>query len=140
MNLTNMAAELFIKHVGGKGAELKLDTVIDAIKQLLPSQGGDLDIGALVQKFTAGGDGLASLASSWLGSGGNGNLSAADLLKVLGQDKVSRFAGQVGVETGTAASGLSAVIPQLIDKASSGGKLLEGLAGAGAASLLKKLF
>lgn len=140
MNLANMAAEIFIKQLGSKGSALKLDTVIDGIKQLLPSKGGDIDIAALVQKFTSGGGGLAALASSWLGDGGNSSLSAADLLKVLGEGKVSEFAGKVGVETGTAASGLSDMIPQLIDKASSGGNLLEGLASGGAASLLKKLF
>lgn len=140
MNLANMAAEIFIKQLGSTGAALKLDTVIDGIKQLLPSKGGDIDIAALVQKFTSGDGGLASLASSWLGDGGNRSLSAGDLLKVLGEGNVSRFASQVGVETGTAASGLSDMIPQLIDKASSGGNLLEGLASGGAASLLKKLF
>lgn len=140
MNLANMAAEIFIEQLGGKGEGLNLSTVIDGIKQLLPSDGGDLDIAALVQKFTANGGGVAAMASSWLGDGGNDNLSAANLLDVLGQSKVSQFASQVGVETETAANGLSDMIPELIDKASPGGSLLSGLAGDGAASLLKKLF
>ncbi|WP_020208047.1 YidB family protein [Gilvimarinus chinensis] len=140
MSLLKMASELFIKQLGGQGGGLDLSSVMTGLQQLLPTEGGDLDIPALVQKFTGSGGGLAAMASSWLGDGANQSFSAADVMGLLGQDKVSQFADQVGVDSQTAASGLSDMIPQLIDKASSGGDLLSNMAGPGAASLLGKLF
>ncbi|MCP8900108.1 YidB family protein [Gilvimarinus xylanilyticus] len=140
MSLLKMAGEIFMSQLGGQAEGLNLDAVMKGLQQLLPTEGGDIDIAALVAKFTGSGGGLAAMASSWLGDGGNQSFSASDLLGLLGQDKVSQFADQVGVDTDTAASGLSDMIPQLIDKSSSGGDLLAGMTGDGAASLLNKFF
>ena len=41
------------------------------------------------------------------------------------------FAASLGTDTGTAASGLADVLPQLMDKASSGGSLLDAAGGVG---------
>lgn len=140
MSLLKMAGEIFMAQLGGQGEGLNLDSVMKGLQQLLPTEDGDIDIAALVAKFTGSGGGLAAMASSWLGDGDNQGFSASDLMGLLGQDKVSQFADQVGVDTDTAASGLSDMIPQLIDKSSSGGDLLAGVTGDGAASLLKKFF
>lgn len=65
MSLLTMAAQLFISKLGGSGAQLEEGGVVNALQQLLPTEGGELDLGALVTKFTSGG-GLASLpAPGW---------------------------------------------------------------------------
>jgi hypothetical protein len=47
----------------------------------------------------------------------------------------------MGVESGSLLGGLSDILPQVVDQASSGGNLLEGLGGMGSvADLAKKLF
>lgn len=138
MSLLTMAAQLFISKLGGSGAQLEEGGVVNALQQLLPTEGGELDLGALVAQFTSGG-GLASLASSWLGSGENAELSPSSILDVLGSGPVADFAGKLGLEPDTAADGLAQMIPDLIDSNSEGGALT-GAAGEMAKGLLGKLF
>lgn len=138
MSLLTMAAQLFISKLGGSGAQLEEGGVVNALQQLLPTEGGELDLGALVTKFTSGG-GLASLASSWLGSGENAELSPSSILEVLGSGPVADFAGKLGLEPDTAADGLAQMIPDLIDSNSEGGALTGGAAEM-AKGLLGKLF
>lgn len=140
MSLINMAAQLFISKLGGSGEQLNLGKVVAALQNLLPTQDGELDLGALVAQFTGGGEGLASLASSWLGGGDNAALSPSTLLDVLGNDRVSAFAGNLGLDQGTATSGLAQMIPELIDGNSEGGNLLGGAVGDMAKGVLGKLF
>lgn len=130
MNLLEMASSLFMKKVG---SNLDIGTVMPALSQLLPTSGGELDIGSLVGLFKS--QGLASMASSWLGDGANTGIDASQIMSALGQSKVSEFASKLGIGEQEAASGLSDMIPDLIDKTSEGGDLLN--AGK---SLLGKLF
>ena len=59
----------------------------------------------------------------------------------VGSDRVGAFASKVGVDTGTAADGLADVLPQVMDKASSGGSLLDMAGGAsGLLGAAKSLF
>lgn len=137
MDLMKMAAQLFADKVGA--GDLDIGTIAGALKNLLPSDGGDLDIASLVSKFSSEG-GLASLASSWLGDGNNEALSVSNLMSVLGEDKVSQFAGSLGMDSGTAANGLSEMIPDLINQGSSGGELLKDVAGSLGKKFLGGLF
>lgn len=138
MSLLTMAAQLFISKLGGSGEQLEENGVVNALQQLLPTEGGELDLGALVAKFTSGG-GLASLASSWLGGGENAELSPSSILDVLGSGPVADFAGKLGLEPDTAASGLAQMIPDLIDSNSEDGNLAGGAAEM-AKGFLGKLF
>ena len=74
MNLINVASELFLKELGSSAGGLNADSVGDALQNLLPTNGGDLDFAALVQQFS-GGD-LGNLVQSFLGDGGNLPMSA----------------------------------------------------------------
>ena len=130
MNLIDMAAKLFINKIG---SNLDVASVAPALTQLLPTSNGELDIGNLVGMFKS--QGLASMASSWLGDGANSGIDASQIMSTLGQSKVSQFASQLGIGEQEAAGGLSDMIPDLIDKTSEGGNLLK--AGAG---MLGKLF
>lgn len=141
MDMMKIAAQLFINHLGDRGSSLSLGTVIGALKGLLPTNDNDdLDIGDLVGRFTTQGGSFASLATSWLGDGKNDALDPADLVGMLGEDKVSRFANKVGVAPQNAATGLANMIPELIDSKSEGGNIIPQVAGSTIKGMFKKFF
>jgi uncharacterized protein YidB (DUF937 family) len=85
--------------------------------------------------------GLGTIAQSWLGDGSNTQISSDQVTKLLGPDKISEFASKLGVTKEEAAGGLSDALPNMIDKASSGGSLLDSIGGvSGAMGLAGKLF
>ncbi|TKB08455.1 YidB family protein [Desulforhopalus sp. IMCC35007] len=60
---------------------------------------------------------------------------------VLGSDRIAEFASKLGLSTEEAAGGLSEALPQIMDKGSSGGSLLDSLGGVeGVMGLAGKLF
>ncbi len=112
------------------GVNVDPATIQEALQGLLSGGDGKLDLAGLLARLTAQG-GLGDVVQSWLGDGSNAGISAQTILDVLGQGKVSEFANKVGADTGTAADALSDVLPQIVDKASSGGSLLESAGGIG---------
>ena len=140
MDITEIASKLFLDKLSGQqGNEPSADLVQNALKNLLPTEGGQLDISSLVNQFMGQG-GLASLAASWLGDGSNQSLSIDKIFDLLGQDKVNEFAGNLGLENNTAASALSDMIPDLIDKVSSGGSLNSDMVGSLVSGIAGKFF
>ena len=119
-NLIKMAAELFMKHMSGD-QNLDLAQVMKAFQGLLPMEQGQLNMGALVAQFSQGG--MDNLVQSFLGDGQNMNMTATQIMSVLGGDNVGNFAQELNMEPNNAADTLSEVIPQLIDKNSQGGAL-----------------
>ena len=138
MSLLQMAAQLFLdKSEGSSG--LAVGVVASALKNLLPGDGNDLNIGGLVSQFGSGD--LASMLGSWLGDGDNDAISGSSIVDALGSDKVASFASELGMDSDKASAGLAGMIPELISQNSSGGSLLDSLGGAaGMASFAKKLF
>ena len=127
MDIVNMGVELLTEKLG---LSVDPDTVQAALSGLLGDGQGGIDLAGLSQKMLSSG-GLTDIVGSWLGDGGNAGIDAGQILSLLGEGKVAEFASQVGTDTDSAASGLSQVLPELMDKASSGGELLDSLGGAG---------
>ncbi len=120
------------------GSNVDQGSVVSALSGLLGGSDG-LDIGDLISKFQGGG--MADLVSSWLGDGGNEAIAPNQVVDMLGGDKISSFASQLGMSPDQAAEGLSDAIPQMIDKASSGGALLDSIGGLdGVMGMAGKLF
>jgi uncharacterized protein YidB (DUF937 family) len=141
--LLKMAAATFINSdkSGQAGSGLDLGGLVTALSGLVGggSGGGGIDLGALVSKMNAGG--LGAIAQSWLGDGGNASISPGQVTDMFGADKISEFASKLGVSREEAAGGLSDALPQMVDKASSGGSLLDSLGGvSGALGMAGKLF
>lgn len=123
---------------GDAGSNLDINSLISALSGLAGDK-SELNFPELIQKFEAGG--LGQLASSWLGNGENLGISPDQVTNILGADKVSEFAAKLGVSDAEASGGLSEALPQMIDKASSGGSLLDSIGGIeGALGLAKKFF
>ena len=103
------------------------------------SRSGGFDLGSLVSKMNSGG--LGDTAKSWLGDGGNAPVSPEQVTNLFGADKISQFASNLGLSNEEAAGGLSDALPNMMDKASSGGSLLDSIGGvSGAIGLASKLF
>jgi uncharacterized protein YidB (DUF937 family) len=138
-SVLRMGAEIFQKQAGAPAQGLPIEAIVQALMGLLGDGSGKLDLAGLVQKFSSGG--LASLAQSWLGDGTNAPLGGAQLMQVLGSGAIGDFAKQLGIDTGVATQGLEAAIPAIVDKASSGGNLLEAAGGVeGLMGMAGKLF
>jgi len=119
------------------GSNIQTNDIASALSGLLG--GENFDLGSLISKIQ-GNSGLASMAASWLGDGANSAVSGSQIMDIFGQDKVSEFASKLNIDEGTASNGLADMLPQLIDKASSGGSILESaLSSAGGAGGLMGL-
>jgi uncharacterized protein YidB (DUF937 family) len=124
MDLMKLATQLLMNKMGGSNSGISDVVMSAALSKLLPTNnGGDLDLGGLVGQLNGGG--LASLAASWLGDGDNSPVSGNQIADILGQGNVRNFANEIGVDENTASSGLSDIIPGLIDQNSKGGSLLD---------------
>ncbi len=134
MDIKKLAIGLVAQKLGGNNA-----AVGAVMGNLLGGGGGDLDVGSLVSGLQS--KGLGNIAESWLGDGDNAEISADQIKDVLGGDKVAAAAAELGTDEGSLLSGLQDALPQLVDKSSSGGSLLDSVGGlGGVANIAKKLF
>jgi uncharacterized protein YidB (DUF937 family) len=67
--------------------------------------------------------GLSSQADSWVSSGGNAPVSGGDVREALGDDEISRIAGQVGLPKDQTADALATALPQVVDHVAPGGNV-----------------
>jgi uncharacterized protein YidB (DUF937 family) len=109
-------------NVGG-GQQGGSNPLIQIAMQMLTQQGanGQSGLADIVSKFQQGG--LGHLADSWVGTGENHPVSADQLSQVLGSDKLSEIASQLGMSHGDVAGGLSQLLPQLINHATPDGQM-----------------
>ncbi|MEM1112100.1 MAG: YidB family protein [Pseudomonadota bacterium] len=127
MELVEIGAQLLSEKLG---LDVDASTVSNALSSLLGDGQGNIDFAGLAAKMTASG-GLGSVLNSWLGDGANSPIDASSITDLLGGGALSEFAGAIGTDADSAAGGLADVLPQLMDKASSGGELLESVGGVG---------
>jgi len=138
MDLMKLGAELIQSKLGDN---VDADGIASALSGLLGGEGGDLDLSSLVSGMMGEGGGLGDIIGSWLGDGDNSPISGSQIQALLGSDKISEFASLLGIDTDSAADSLADALPQMVDKASSGGSLLDSVGGiSGAIDLAKKLF
>ena len=137
MDIKSLATELILSKIGAANDSGAAESALD---DLVGGSGG-FDLGAIVGQFTGSGGDLAEKAKSWLGDGSNESISAEQVQDALGGDKIEAFARKLGVGPEEASSGLSEILPDLIDKSSRGGNLLDSVGGvSGLASLASKFF
>jgi uncharacterized protein YidB (DUF937 family) len=126
---------------GTAGSNLDMQRLVPTLSGLLggDNTGSGVDLGGLLARLNSGG--LSAAVSSWLGDGANQGISPAQVTALFGPDKVADFASQLGLSHEEAAGGLADALPQMVDKASSGGSLLDAVGGvSGALNLAGKLF
>jgi uncharacterized protein YidB (DUF937 family) len=114
------------------------DLVQSVIGGLLGGSGNQgIDIGSIVGNLQN--SGLGDIAKSWLGDGNNQDITASQIESMLGSDKIREAASQLGTDQNELLRGLQKMLPQVVDKSSSGGSLLDAVGGiAGLAGLASK--
>jgi len=141
-DLLKMGASAFMNsnRSGDAGSGLDLGSLTSALSGL--TGGGDeggFDIGSLLGKMQGGG--MAEMAQSWLGDGDNAPVEESHIKDLFGADKISEFASKLGLSEEEAIGGLRDAVPQIVDKASSGGSILDSIGGIGGAiNMASKLF
>ena len=128
---------------GAQGQNSGQAALINAVIQMVANKaggatGGVGGLGGLVGALTKGG--LGNVASSWVGTGQNLPVSAEQLQSALGGGgsgggMLAQIAQQAGMSNGDAASGLSQILPGLVDKLTPDGQIpqqdsLEKMLGA----------
>ena len=125
---------------------LDTDAITGALGNLLGGGAdGGLDLSSIVSSMTNGG-GLTDIVGSWLGNGENMPISMDSITDLLGADKISEFASSLGLSEDSAKGALADMLPNVIDKATSGeGSIVEDMlaqvGGAeGAMGMIGKMF
>lgn len=83
-----------------------------------PAIGG---VSGLAQKFQA--NGLGEIVNSWIGPGGNHPITAEQIEKVLGQDRIGAIASKFGMSADDASGKLANLLPTIVDKLTPGGQM-----------------
>ena len=124
MDIMQMGVQLLQSKLG---SNIDTSDIASALSGLLG--GENFDLGSLMSKIQ-GNSGLTDMAASWLGDGANSAISGSQIMDIFGKDKVSEFASKLNIDEGTASNGLADMLPEVIDKASSGGSILESAMGS----------
>lgn len=133
MDIKNIAAGLLAQKLGLN------QSMVGGIMDKLVGGGDKMDVAGLVGNLQE--KGLGNIAESWLGDGENQSISADQLKDALGAEQVTQAAAELGTDENSLLGGLQAALPQLVDKASSGGSLLDSVGGLGGlGGIAKKLF
>jgi len=78
-------------------------------------------ISGLAQQFAA--QGLGHIISSWIGTGQNLPISAEQLQSVLGSSQVQAIASRIGISPEAVNSGLTQILPQIVDHLTPNGQV-----------------
>ena len=142
-DIVSMGTELFNDKLGASAEGIDNNVIQDALSGLLSNDEGGFDLSNIMSSLTGDSEGgLASVVSSWIGDGENEAVDGSQLSNLFGSDAISAFAEKLGVDTDTALSGLSDVIPNVVDKATpDGSSLLDSVGGLdGLMGMAGKLF
>ncbi len=104
---------------------LDMGQLSSALGSLLGGKENTLDLGTVLGKMKD--SGLDDIAASWLGNGKNSSISGETIKNILGSDKVADFASMLGLSEKSAETALADALPEMVDKASPDGSLLENL-------------
>ena len=137
MDLLQMGAQIMSQQLGG---DINSDTLQNTLGSLI-GDGNDLNIGSLVAKMQANGGGLGEIVQSWLSDGDNASISASQLRDTIDTDQLQKSANQLGTDQDSLIEILTNVIPQMVDRGSRGGSLLDSIGGLeGMADMAKGFF
>jgi len=134
MDIMKLGTQLLMSKMGGNAAT-DANAIQNALGSLVGS-GDNLDVGSLLSGLQSGG--LGDVAKSWLGDGENAPISSEQIKSVVDNNKLSQLASALGTDEGSVLSGLQEAMPQMVDKASSDGNLLDSIGGLGGAAKLAK--
>jgi len=142
--LFKMGASLIQGNSDDSTTGLNTDDIANALNSLISNDAGGLDLAALVGGLSQ--NGLGAIVGSWLGNGENVSISMDQITDLLGSEKISAFASQLGLSEESAKGALVDSLPQVVDQATSGestimDEMLAQVGGPqGAMDMLSKMF
>ena len=68
-------------------------------------------------------NGLGGMVESWIGNDANQSIAPDQVHAIAGQDKINELASRVGIPPAIASAALSTILPKLVDRMTSQGKL-----------------
>ena len=138
MDMMQLATQLLASKLGGNTGQSS-STIENVIGSLLGGSGGSgIDLGSLVGNLQN--SGLGDIAQSWLGDGDNSGISRSQIESIFGSDKIQNAARELGADQNDLLRGLQDMLPQVVDKSSSGGSLLDSVGGIGGLASLASKF
>ncbi len=136
MDIMKLGAQLLASKLGGNADSDQLTNMLGGLLGGSSNQG--LDLGNLLSGLQS--NGLENVVQSWLGDGANEDISESQIEGVFGAEKIQEMASQLGTDQGSLLSGLREALPQMVDKSSSGGNLLDSVGGVGGLASLASKF
>ncbi|MGB0847217.1 MAG: YidB family protein [Thiolinea sp.] len=147
-SIMQTGAQLFQGKLDADGdGQIEISDLVPALTGLFSNEAGDFDVSSIMSNMNAGG--LMEMAQSWLGDGENQAISGDQITQMLGSEKVSAFASQLGLSEDQALGGLQEAVPGIIDQVSNGGSLMDmagslmseaSSSGGGIMGMVGKLF
>ena len=144
MDLLKMGASMIEGNSDDATTGLDINEIANALNGLVGNGDGGLNLVTFVSGLSE--NGLGEIVGSWLGNGENKAISIEQITTLLGSDKVAAFASQLGLSEESAAGALAEVVPEVVDKATSGegsimDEMLSNVGGPqGAMEMLGKMF
>jgi uncharacterized protein YidB (DUF937 family) len=144
MDLLKVGGSLIQGNSDDATTGLDVNDIAGALGGLLGNSEGGLDLSSLVGGLAN--NGLGEIVGSWLGNGENASISMDQITDLLGSDKISEFASNLGLSEESAIGALADALPQVIDQATSGeGGMLDDMLAQvggpkGAMDMLGKMF
>jgi len=119
MGLFDEVVSIVGKQLGGGGQNSLLAQALALINN--PETGG---LQGLIEKFQTGG--LGEIVSSWIGTGANQSVSADQITKALGPEKIKELASQAGIPEDQVSDSLAGLLPRIVDQLTPNGQVPEG--------------
>ena len=144
MDLLKVGGSLIQGNSDDATTGLDVNDIANALNHLVGNGQGGLNLATLVGGLSQ--NGLGEIVGSWLGNGENKSISIEQITTLLGSDKVSGFASELGLSQESAAGALAEALPQVVDKATAGeGTIMYEMLGqvggpSGAMDMLGKMF
>ena len=144
MDLLKVGGSLIQGNSDDATTGLDVGDIAGALGGLLGNSEGGLDLSSLVGGLAS--NGLGDVVGSWLGNGENSPISMDQITDLLGSDKISEFASNLGLSEESAKGALADALPQVIDQATAGeGGMLDNMLAKvggteGAMNMLGKMF
>jgi uncharacterized protein YidB (DUF937 family) len=140
-DLFKIGAEIIQGNSDDTTSGLDIADIINALENLLSNGNGSIDLAGILTSLSK--NGLGEIVGSWLGNGSNKSISSEQTIDLLGSDKITAFATELGLADKSAAYALSEAVPPMVDRATSGeGSILDEMMGGSTDSMemLSKMF
>ena len=126
MDLFKMGASMIQGNSDESTTGIDTDKITGALGSIFGGNGeeGGLDLSSMVSNLTNGN--LGEVVGSWIGNGENAAIDTDQISDLLGSDKITAFAEELGVSVDSAKQALSDVLPNLVDKATNEDSNLAG--------------